>query len=76
MVSFTRFVISYAEEANKFGDLARDVAADEAVNVRWSYKQLKDHIEKMQPLPVVLELLKELHFIHRTSISEHPRNIL
>ena len=65
MISFTRFVLGYTKETNAFGDLARDVAADEAVSVRWSYKQLKNHIEQMQPIPVVLELLKELHFIHK-----------
>jgi len=67
MPSFTRFVLTFARDPTAYGDLARDVKDDSSVDLKWGYRDLKRHIEGMDPIPAVLTLLDEIHVMHKFS---------
>ena len=67
MPSFTRFLLTFVHDPTPYGDLARDVKDDSSVELGWGYRDLKRHIAGMDPIPVVLTLLDEVHVMHKFS---------
>lgn len=67
MVSFVRFVLSFANDPSAHGDVARDVKDDEQVQKEWGYRELKRHIVEMGATPAVFDLLDEMHVMHKFS---------
>lgn len=60
-MSFARWVAEQRGRDDKYGDVARDVIADPGYAARMTYTQLRAHIERQSPLPIVLTLLDEMH---------------
>lgn len=60
-MGFAHYVVSRRREDTKWGDVARDVASDPGVSPDMSYAALRAHMEAAGALPVVLDLLAEMH---------------
>ena len=44
--------------------------ADPGICARMTYKQVREHIEKQSPLPVVLVLLEEMYEMYKGALAD------
>ena len=59
-MTFARWAAEQRGRDDKYGDVARDLVLDPGFSTRMSYAQVREHVEKQSPLPIVLVLLEQM----------------
>jgi hypothetical protein len=64
-MTFVQFILGHINDDSKFGDVARDVAGDAAIQERWGYNSFKRHLHLMGACDAVLEIVEDLWAAYR-----------
>lgn len=64
-MSFVEFILRHIDDDSKFGDVARDVVRDGAVERRWGYTAFKRHLLLVGACDAVLEIVDDLRVAYK-----------
>lgn len=60
MSSFVRFILKFKDDDSPYGDVARDVQMDPAVNRTWGYRSFAKHLVALGASQRVWDIVDDL----------------